>query len=66
MFKRLARLVVHHPWRVIAVWIVAAAVIVATAPALPTSTEQSDFLPRHYESIICAAFAASAGSMPAI
>lgn len=51
MFARLARIVVHHPWRVIAVWIVAAAVIVATAPSLPTSTDQSDFLPRHYESI---------------
>ena len=51
MFNRLARVVVGHPWRVIAVWIVAAIAIVATAPALPTSTQESDFLPRHYESI---------------
>ena len=35
----------------IATWIVAAIVIVATAPALPTSSQESDFLPSHYESI---------------
>jgi hypothetical protein len=29
----------------------AAVVIVATAPALPTSSQESDFLPGHYESI---------------
>lgn len=51
MFARLGRIVVAHPWRVIGTWVIAAVVIVATAPALPTSTEQSDFLPRHYESI---------------
>jgi RND superfamily putative drug exporter len=51
MFARLGRAVVAHPWRVIAVWIVAAIVIVATAPALPTSSQESDFLPGHYESI---------------
>ncbi|MGH3263699.1 MAG: MMPL family transporter, partial [Trebonia sp.] len=51
MFARLGRMVVHHPWRVIAVWIVAAVVIVTLSPALPTSTQESDFLPRHYESI---------------
>jgi RND superfamily putative drug exporter len=51
VFVRLGRVVVAHPWRVIGVWIVAAVVIVSTAPPLPTSTEQSDFLPRHYESI---------------
>jgi RND superfamily putative drug exporter len=36
---------------VIATWIVAAVVIVATAPALPTTSQESDFLPSHYESI---------------
>jgi putative drug exporter of the RND superfamily len=51
MFSRLGRVVVAHPWRVIAAWIVAAVVIVATAPALPTSSQESDFLPAHYESI---------------
>jgi uncharacterized membrane protein YdfJ with MMPL/SSD domain len=28
--------VVRHPWRVIALWIVAAIAIIATAPALPS------------------------------
>jgi RND superfamily putative drug exporter len=51
MFARLGRLIVAHPWRVIATWIIAAVVIVATAPALPTSSQESDFLPGHYESI---------------
>jgi putative drug exporter of the RND superfamily len=51
MFARLGRLIVAHPWRVIATWIVAAIVIVATAPTLPTSSQESDFLPSHYESI---------------
>lgn len=51
VFAALARVVVGHPWRVIAVWIVAAVAIVALSPALPTSTQESDFLPDHYESI---------------
>lgn len=51
MFAALARVVVRHPWRIIAVWVIAAIVIVALSPGLPTSTQESDFLPRHYESI---------------
>ena len=51
MFAKLGTAVVAHPWRVIAIWIIAAIVIVATAPALPTSSQESDFLPDHYESI---------------
>jgi RND superfamily putative drug exporter len=35
----------------IAVWIVAAAAIVALSPGLPTTSDESDFLPRSYESI---------------
>ena len=42
---------VRHPWRVIALWIVAAIAIIATAPALPTTTNESSFLPSSYESI---------------
>ena len=48
MFARLGGLVTAHPWRVIAVWVAAGAVIVAFAPGLPTSSNESDFLPRHY------------------
>ena len=51
MFVRLGRLVTAHPWRVIAVWLAAVVAIVALAPSLPTSSDESDFLPRHYESI---------------
>jgi len=43
--------VVAHPWRVIAVWIVAAIAVIATAPSLPTTTNESSFLPSSYESI---------------
>jgi RND superfamily putative drug exporter len=50
-FSSLGRAVVGHPWRVIAVWIVAAVAIVALSPGLPTTSDESDFLPRSYESI---------------
>ena len=51
MFARLGKLVTTHPWWVIGAWLAGAAVIVAFAPALPSSSNESDFLPRHYESI---------------
>lgn len=51
VFGRLGALVTAHPWRVIVVWLVVAGVIVAVSPGLPTSSNESDFLPRHYESI---------------
>jgi putative drug exporter of the RND superfamily len=50
-FAALGRMVTRHPWRVIAVWIIAAVAIVATAPALPTTTNEASFLPSSYESI---------------
>src|SRR5580698_7954158 len=50
-FAALGRLVTGHPWLVIAVWIIAAVAIVATAPSLPTTTNEASFLPSHYESI---------------
>jgi putative drug exporter of the RND superfamily len=50
-FAALGRIVTHHPWMVIAVWIIAAVAIVATAPALPTTTNEASFLPSTYESI---------------
>jgi RND superfamily putative drug exporter len=42
---------VRHPWRVIALWIVAAVAVIATSPGLPTTTNESSFLPSSYESI---------------
>jgi RND superfamily putative drug exporter len=50
-FARLGRAVVAHPWRVIAVWIVVAIAVIATAPKLPTTSNESSFLPSGYESI---------------
>jgi putative drug exporter of the RND superfamily len=50
-FGRLGEAVVRHPWRVIALWIVAAVAVIATAPALPTTSNESSFLPKNYESI---------------
>jgi RND superfamily putative drug exporter len=51
MFARLGNAVTAHPWRVIGTWIVAAVVIAVVSPGLPKSSNESDFLPHHYESI---------------
>jgi putative drug exporter of the RND superfamily len=50
-FAALGRIVTRHPWKVIAVWIIAAIAVVATAPALPTTSNEASFLPSSYESI---------------
>ena len=42
---------VRHPWRVIALWVIAAVAVIATAPKLPTTSSESSFLPGSYESI---------------
>jgi len=51
LFAALGRFVVANPWKVIAAWIVVAVAVIATAPALPTTTNESSFLPSSYESI---------------
>ena len=51
LFAALGRLVTRHPWKVIAVWIIAAIAVIATAPALPTTSNEASFLPSSYESI---------------
>ena len=51
LFAGLGRAVVRHPWRVIALWVIAAVAVIATAPGLPTTTSESSFLPSSYESI---------------
>ena len=51
MFAALGRLVVRARWWVIAAWIVAAVIIAMTAPALQSTQDQSEFLPKHYESV---------------
>ncbi len=51
LFAWLGRAVVRHPWRVIAIWVVAAAAVILTSPGLPTTSNESSFLPKNYESI---------------
>ena len=51
MFRTLGRAVVRHPWRVIGLWVVAAAIIVALAPKLATTSSEVSFLPSHYQSV---------------
>jgi len=50
-FAALGRAVVRHPWLTILAWVVAAAAVIATSPGLPTTTNESSFLPKSYESI---------------
>ena len=50
-FGGLGRAVVRHPWRVIALWVIAAIAVIATSPGLPTTSNESSFLPKSYESI---------------
>lgn len=38
MFTRLGRLVVGHPWQVIAAWVIAAVAIIGFAPKLATTS----------------------------
>ena len=51
MFGALGKIAARRPWIVIGVWLIAAVGIVATAPALQSTQDQSEFLPRHYESV---------------
>src|ERR1700733_8251664 len=51
VFAWLGQVAVRHPWRVIALWVVAAVAVIATSPGLPTTTNESSFLPTSYESI---------------
>ena len=51
LFAWLGRAVVRHPWRVIALWVIAAAAVILTSPGLPTTSNESSFLPKNYESI---------------
>ena len=51
MFTGLGRLATRHPWLVIVGWIVVSVVIIATAPKLSATSDQSEFLPGKYESI---------------
>lgn len=51
MFAALGRFVSRRAWFVIAAWVLLAGLVIAFAPALQTTSDESDFLPDHYESI---------------
>ncbi len=51
MFRAVARIATRHPWLVILGWVVVSVLIVVTAPKLSATSDQSEFLPEHYESI---------------
>ncbi len=51
VFAALGQLVTRHPWRVIGAWIIIAVAVIATAPKLPTTSNEASFLPSSYESI---------------
>jgi RND superfamily putative drug exporter len=51
MFAALGRAVVHHPWRVIALWLIGAVAVISLAPKLTSTSNEASFLPSHYESI---------------
>jgi RND superfamily putative drug exporter len=51
MFRFVARISTRHPWLVILGWVVVSVLIVITAPKLSATSDQSEFLPKHYESI---------------
>jgi len=50
-FGGLGRAVVRHPWLTILAWVVLAVAVIATAPGLSATTNESSFLPKGYESI---------------
>ena len=69
MFATLGRLVDAHPWRVLALWAVAAVAVIAFSPKLSTytSNNNSAFLPSSYQSVeaqaaLVRAFPATAGA----
>src|SRR5262245_54176429 len=51
VFAALGRLVSRRPWFVVAAWVLLAGVVITLAPGLQTTSEESEFLPDHYESI---------------
>jgi putative drug exporter of the RND superfamily len=51
VFGALGRLASRRPWIVIGVWLVFAVLVIAFAPKLKATQDQSEFLPDHYESI---------------
>src|SRR4051794_24876035 len=51
MFAALGRFVTRFPWLVVGVWVLLAVAVVSFAPKLTSTTDEAEFLPKHYESI---------------
>jgi RND superfamily putative drug exporter len=53
VFSALAKSVIGHPWRTIAVWVACAGLIIALSPKLSsyTTSNQQSFLPNSFESV---------------
>jgi len=51
MFAALGRFVTRFRWFVVAAWILLAIAVVSLAPSLSSTQDESEFLPKHYESI---------------
>ncbi|KAA1399518.1 MMPL family transporter [Aeromicrobium ginsengisoli] len=51
MFSALGRFVTRRPWIVLGTWVALAVVVITTAPGLTATTDEAEFLPKHYESI---------------
>jgi RND superfamily putative drug exporter len=51
MFAALGRFVTRFRWYVIAAWVLLAVVVLSLAPGLSSTQDESEFLPKHYESI---------------
>ena len=48
MFPALGRVVVHHPWRVLGLWLLAAVAVIGLAPKLTSTSDEASFMPSHY------------------
>jgi RND superfamily putative drug exporter len=51
MFAGLGRFVNRFPWLVVAAWVILAVLVISFAPKLTSTSDESEFLPAHYESI---------------
>ena len=53
MFAAVARSVIAHPWRTIALWLIAAGLVIGLSPSLSTYTtsNQQTFLPKSFQSV---------------
>lgn len=51
MFRRIGRFAVYRPWITIGCWIIAAVALAVLAPGLKSTTDETEFLPSHYEAV---------------